>query len=113
MIKKLKKINRGDEQDIEKVTRQFHKRENGIIVSGGICKDGLGKLIFHSDNVNSFAYKQVLNFYREDLNNYPGKYFQQDEAHSPKNFRKVINNLFGHNFIPTWENWPKKWSKYP
>ena len=80
------------------------------MVSGGICRDGLGKLIFDSGNVNSFAYKQVLNFYREDLDNYPDKYFQQDGArvHSSKNSRKIINNLFGNYFIPTWENGPKK-----
>ena len=37
------------------------------MVSGGICDKGLGLIIFHSENVNSFAYKQVLKFYKEDL----------------------------------------------
>ena len=48
------------------------------MVSGRICESGLGKLIFHSGNVNTFAYKQVLNFYKDDLDNFEDKYFQQD-----------------------------------
>ena len=64
-----KKINRGDESAMKNITREFHKKENGVIVSGGISKDGLGKLIFHSGNINTFAYKQVLQFYREDIDN--------------------------------------------
>ena len=40
-----KKINIGDESAKGK-KRQFHKKENGIMVSGGICRKGLGKLIF-------------------------------------------------------------------
>ena len=75
------------------------------MVSGGICREGLGKLIFHSGNVNTFAYKQVLNYYREDLDNFDDKYFQQDgaRAHSSKGSQLTINNLFGDHFIPTWE----------
>ena len=41
-------IRRGNELALQKVTRQFHKKLNGLMVSGGICKEGLGKLIFHS-----------------------------------------------------------------
>lgn len=100
-----KQINRGDELAMKKITRQFHKKENGLMVSGGICKDGLGKLIFHSGNVNSFSYNQVLHFYKEDLEAFPGKYFQQDgaRAHSSKKSQKEINNLFGDKYIPTWD----------
>ena len=103
-----KKINRGDESAMGKITRQFHKKENGIMVSGGICREGLSKLIFHSGNVNSFSYKQVLGFYKEDLKAFPGKFFQQDgaRAHSSKCSQKEINLLFGENYIPTWEDGP-------
>ena len=101
-----KLIKNGNESALKKVTRQFHKKQNGIMVSGGICREGLGKLIFHSGNVNTFAYKQVLNYYREDLDNFNNKYFQQDgaRAHSSKGSQLEINNLFGNHFIPTWEN---------
>ena len=91
------------------------------MVSGGICKDGFGELIFHSGNVNCFFYKQVLQFYREDIDKFPVKIFQQDgaRAHSSKSSQNEIKRLFGDKFIPTWENgpsingkiiprWPKK-----
>ena len=72
-LNKLKeKINRGNECALRKIIREFHKKENGVIVSGGISKDGLGKLIFHSGNVNSLTYKQALQFYRENIDKFPG-----------------------------------------
>ena len=76
------------------------------MVSGRICNEGLGEIIFHSGNLNSFAYKQVLKYYREDLNKYPYKMFQQDGArsHSSKLSRNMIKFLFKDKFIPTWED---------
>ena len=78
------------------------------MVSGGICNKGLGKLIFHSGNVNTFAYKQVLGYYKEDIDSFPGKFFQQDgaRAHSSKGSQKEIIHYFKERFIPTWENGP-------
>jgi len=110
-----KKINRGDECALQKITREFPKKENGVMVSGGICRDGLGKLIFHSGNINSFAYKQVLQFYREDMDVFHGKIFQQDgaRAHSSKSSQKEIRRLFEDNFIPTWESGPEITEKFP
>lgn len=79
------------------------------MVSGGICNEGLGEIIFHSGNLNSFAYKQVLKYYREDLNKYPHKMFQQYGArsHSSKLSRNMIKFLFKDKFIPTWEDYLK------
>ena len=73
------------------------------MVSGGICNKGLGKLIFHSGNVNSFAYRQVLNYYKEDLDNLGKKIFQQDgaRAHSSKGSQAEIHKLFQVHYIPT------------
>ena len=56
---------------MKKITREL------VIVSGGISKDGLGKLIFHSGNINTFAYKQVLQFYKEDIDNSGKKLFNK------------------------------------
>ena len=39
------------------------------MISGGISKNGLGNLIFHSGNANTFSYKQVLYFYKKDFIN--------------------------------------------
>ena len=104
--KTRKKLKAGDEKSINLVTRQHHKFNNAIIVSGGICDEGLGEIIFHSGNINSFAYKQVLKYYREDLHKFPSKFFQQDGArsHSSKLSRNMIQHLFKNKFIPTWDN---------
>lgn len=112
-------IKRGNEIALRKVTKQFHKKLNGILVSGGICNEGLGKIIFHSGTVNSFAYKQVLNFYKEDMDKFTDKYFQQDgaRAHSSKTSQFEIKRLFGEKYIPTWEEGPlingEKMPKWP
>ena len=104
--KTRRKIKSGNEKSINLVTRQFYKFNNAIMVSGGICNEGLGEIIFHSGNLNSFAYKQVLKYYREDLNKYTSKIFQQDGArnHSSKLSRNMIKFLFKDKFIPTWED---------
>ena len=88
------------------VTRPHHKFNDALLVSGGICNEGLGEIIFYSGNVNSFAYKQVLKYYREDLNKFPTKFFQQDGArsHISKLSRNMIQYLFKNRFIPTLDN---------
>ena len=104
--KTRRKLRAGDEKSINLVTRAHHKFNNAIMVSGGVCNEGLGEIIFHSGNLNSFAYKQVLKYYKEDLNKFPSKLFQQDGArsHSSKLSRNMIQHLFKNRFIPTWEN---------
>ena len=48
------------------MTRPFHKKESGLMISGGICGQGLGNLAFHTYNVNKFSYKQIIKFYHND-----------------------------------------------
>jgi len=107
-ISKKKKLRDGDERAINLVARHKHIFNNGTMISGGIFNKGLGKIIFHNGNVNTFSCKQVLEFYREDFNQYPIKFFQQDGArsHSSKLSRKNIISLFGERFIPTWDKGP-------
>ena len=110
MCKRTQRLMRqGNEIALRKKQREFHKKEIGLMVSGGICNKGLGKLIFHSGNVNTFAYRQVLNYYKEDLNFFGEKMFQQDgaRAHSSKGSQTEINKLFEGHFIPTWEDGPE------
>ena len=109
-----KKLKLGDEKETELVTRQCHKFKDGIMVSSGICDKGLGQIIFHRENVNSFAYKQVLKYYKEDLKIFESKFFQQDVArsHSSKLSKNIINALFKNKFIPTWEHGPKYNDKF-
>ena len=108
--KKMQKyLKSGNEKALKLIVRPFYKKENGLMVSGGICDQGLGNIIFHAGNVNTFSYKQVLKFYRDDLNNFPLKTFQQDgaKAHSSKAAQEEIQKLFGNNYIPTWSSGPK------
>ena len=95
-----KRLRNGDEKALAIVNKEFFKKDNGIMISGGICKEGLGRIIFHSGNVNSFAYRQVLNFYKEDIDKFSNKIFQQDgaKAHSSKSSKEEIEKLFGNNF---------------
>ena len=51
------------------------------MISGAISKNGLGHLIMHGGNINTFVYKQSLNFYKEDIDNLGTKLFQQDGGH--------------------------------
>ena len=101
-----KKLRNGDERALAIGNKEFFKKTNGIMIFGGICKEGLGRIIFHNGNVNSFAYRQVLNFYKEDLDKFPNKIYQQDgaKAHSSKSSRKEIEKLFGSSFIPAWND---------
>ena len=108
--KKMQKyLKGGNEKAINIIVSPAPKKENGLMISGGICEEGLGNIIFHAGNVNTFSYKQVLNFYRNDMDNFPLKIFQQDgaKAHSSKASREEIKKLFGDNYIPTWTSGPK------
>ena len=84
--KTRRKLKAGDEKSINLVTRAHHKFNNG-----GVCNEGLGEIIFHSGNLNSFAYKQVLKYYKEDLNKFLSKLFQQDGAIS--HCSKLLRNM--------------------
>ena len=101
-----RKIKSRDEKTINLVKRQINKFNHAMILFGGICDEGLGEIIFHGGNLNSFAYKQVLKFYKEDIDKYPSKIFQQDGArsHSSKLSQNMIKFLFKDKFIPTWDN---------
>ena len=60
-------MNQNDEKSEKLVTIQLPKKSKGIMVGGGISKHGLGKLIFCIGTVDSFAYKQALEFYKQDI----------------------------------------------
>ena len=66
----------------------------------------MGEVIFHSGNLNSFSYKQVLKFKREDLDKFPSKLFKHDGArnHNSKLSMNTLQHLFKNRFIPTWDN---------
>ena len=66
------------------------------MISGGICKEGLGRIIFHSGNVNSFVYRQVLNFFKEVVVSFRIKYSSKMELrlnHQKALEKKLKNSL--------------------
>ena len=61
----------------------------------------LSEIIFHIRIVNFFAYKQVLKYYKEDIDKYHFNFFQQDGSisHSSKVSRNMFQNLFKKCFF--------------
>ena len=58
------------------------------MISGGICDRGL-------ENNIPFVYKQVLKFYRKDIDKYSSKIFQQDEIGViVRNYLKICLNFY-------------------
>ena len=78
------------------------------MVSGGINKDGLGKLIFHIGNVKSFSNITSSNFIDKILIIFLEKFSNKTgtRAHSSKSSQNDIKKLFEDNFISTWESEP-------
>ena len=88
----------------EKISKPVPKFSQGIMVAGGLCYNGVGKLIFVTGTMNSTSYGQTLEYYKEDLERL-GKnfYFQQDNAscHVGKKSADYIKNNFT-NYLEFW-----------
>ena len=83
--KTIRKIKQGNINEIRKVEKEIPKHSQGIMVAGGVCANGVGKLKFVIGTMDTCAYKQTLDYYKEDLinlSNGTGKtlLFQQDNA---------------------------------
>ena len=76
------------------------------MVGGCFSKNGLGKLIFCIGTVDSFAYKQALEFYKQDIEALSEGnsllYFQQDNAtpHTSKEAREALKEIKSLKFWP-------------
>jgi transposase len=93
----VKKLKRGDEEVISKVCREEKKYSEGFMVAAGLSAKGVGPMIFIAGKVNNFAYRQILDFYRDDMANIGGSlYFQQDgaKAHTSTASMAKINSEF-------------------
>ena len=92
----------------EKISKPIPKFQQGIMVAGGICEKGVGKLIFVTGTMNSFSYNQTLEFYKNDLERLDKNlYFQQDNA--PCHVGKKSTNFIRNNF----KNYLEFWHKIP
>ena len=81
-------MNKNDEESEKLVTIQLPKKSKGIMVGGCISKHGLGKLIFFIGAVDSFGYRQSLEFYKQDI-----------EALSEGNSLLYSNKITQHHII--------------
>ena len=76
------------------------------MVAGGVSKFGVGKLIFCIGNVDSYAYKQAIEFYKKDIQhlskNNNQLFFQQDNAppHTSQEIKKILQNIKSLKFWP-------------
>jgi len=104
MKKGIKNINQEEENYMKKF-KTYPKYQQGIMVAGGLCEKGVGKLIFVTGTMNSFSYNQTLDFYKDDLEKYyKNLYFQQDNA--PCHVGKKSMNFIKSKFSNYLEFWP-------
>jgi len=82
--KTLRKIKQGNVNEVKKVENELPKHSQGIMVAGGVCANGVGKLKFIIGTMDTCAYKQTLDYYKDlmNLSNGTGKtfLFQQDNT---------------------------------
>ena len=100
------KLKTGKKEAFELINRAEKKFESSIMVAGGICSQGLSRLILVQNTVNEFAYAQALLFFKEDFDILKNKsnntiYLEQDGANPQKSQlnKFLIQKLFGDDFI--------------
>lgn len=103
--KSQRKIKQGNIMEIKKLEKEIPKHSQGIMVAGGVCANGVGKLKFNVGTMDTSAYKQALDYYKEDLINLAGEkklILQQDNApcHVSKGALKKLENI---DYL---RNWP-------
>ena len=102
--KGYKEFKSGKGKLFEKISKPLPKFSQGIMVAGGLCGQGVSKLIFVTGTMNSFSYNQTLEYYKEDLSRLgENLYFQQDNApcHVGKKSIEFIKNNFNH-YLDFW-----------
>ena len=104
--KTIKRMRQGDLNSMKKTEKELPSHSQGIMVAGGVCSKGVGKLIFTIGTMDTCAYNQTLDFYKKDLSFFSSNnnelIFQQDNApcHVSKGAKEKIEQI---NHI---DNWP-------
>ena len=94
-----RKLKQNNDEIMKKITVEVEKHPKGVMVAGGVCSYGVGKLNFCVGTMNSFAYKQALGNYEKDMEYFKSLgidlIFQQDNApcHTSKGSREYLKNI--------------------
>ena len=89
------------------MTVELEKHPKGVMVAGGVCYYGIGKLNFCVGTMNSFVYKQTLNNYQNDIKYFENLginlLFQQDNApcHTSVESKKSLSKMNKIKFWPS------------
>lgn len=98
------KLRKGSEEAEKLLSVEIPKKSKGFMVAGGVSKYGVGKLIFCIGTVDSYAYKQAINYYTKDIKNLSDDalLFQQDNApsHTSKEIKSVLKKVKCLDFWP-------------
>lgn len=100
-----KLIKEGDPKSIELLHCQVKAKEPSVMVCGGICAEGVTSLYFSIGNMDTHAYCQVLDGFKNDLSYFKKKYiYQQDNAapHTSKVTMEKIPKVFTNNIADKW-----------
>jgi len=95
----------GEGKLYEKICKPIEKFPKGIMVAGGLSRNGVGRLIFVTGTMSSFSYLQAVESYKSDIERLDNNlFFQQDNAscHVGKKSLEFINQKFKNHL----EIWP-------
>ena len=101
-----KRLRKGDDTAEKLLLVEFPKKSKGFMAAGGVSKNGVGKLIFCIGNVDSYAYKQAIQHYLNDIETLSPKndklFFQQDNApsHTSKEELNILKDIKSLKFWP-------------
>ena len=106
------KLEKGELDAYELMTRPKKEFEKSIMIAGGICTYGVGKLMLLNGTENEFCYAQAILNYKNDIKelNKSNKklIFEQDgaPAHTSKANKALLNKCFGEDWIQNPPNSP-------
>ena len=107
LTKEFQKKLKEDNPEVKKLlTVEVEKHPKGVMVAGGVSYYGVGKLNFIIGAMDSVAYTQTLEFYKEDIERFKemgiNLIFQQDNSpcHCSANITKILNKIKKLDFWP-------------
>ena len=107
LTKEFQRKLKEDNPEVKKLlTVEVEKHPKGVMVAGGVSYYGVGKLNFIIGAMDSVAYAQTLEFYKEDIERFKEKgvnlIFQQDNSpcHCSADITKILSKIKKLDFWP-------------